>query len=746
MINGTDSEAMDMILSWISDCRSNHEVCRREQPSVRSRKFERIIDVGRIQSEETVQLCHAKDMPHDAAYTTLSHCWGGADILVLKESAHKQFQESISFEDLPQTFKDAVEFTRRLRIQYLWIDSLCIIQDSNEDWLKHAGLMDQIYQGSFCNIAATSAANPHGGLFVERSPVLITPLRTRIKDALSENIDGFYDVGGDFSVDWMNQVSMSPLGKRAWVIQERLLSPRVVHFAKSRLFWECSQLRTCESSTIGGISQSGWRHEKVDFKKWDPFSKDLTITPSVQSLRPSYVWSSLKAMLDPDQVKIDKDLLTQDSKALARATRACYGEEHWTRTHPMLSYWAAIVINYGNAALTRIDDRLIAIAGLAKILSSRTGIRFIVGHWLYQVPRQLLWSSVDLPTSEEHDHYIAPSWSWASRPIGLVSNMRLPPLWEEKGAMDLIKVLDVDIQSTHADDFTTGQLKSATLRVRGRLLPIELDLQKWPEPCSRKDRLVQYWHPSVRDAPKRETFLVPVLFTRWHKKLPAATPNALLLESLSTKGTFRRIGTANLSSLCNLRYTIPHLYQAKLIDHGEFYDDDNDAATDDEANIEKTPVAEEKLRNEEARTLSPREELHEKRMAMIASPKFQDPFQKLLKRVENLPPSQGAAVASRLSRFNRTIDAHTVRPPSNMQKFIIDDDFQEKVRKITREVRAEHGIEGKEEEGVIVQAGEKVVEVPKIAPREVVGEHFWRECLEDDGDAVRYGCFVFDIV
>ena len=229
---------MDIVLSWIADCRDCHPSCQREHTPGESRKFARLIDVGKVQDLPTVRLCPTQDISQDAPYITLSHCWGGAEIPTLKQSTHSQYHEAISLADLPQTFKDAIQLTRRLGIQYLWIDSLGILQDSDEDWLGHAGLMNQIYQGSFCNIAATSSPSPFGGLFVERDPTLLTPFRVLVKGALSENKDGFYDVGGDFSQDWTSQVTMSPLGRRAWVVQERLLAPRVVHFAKSKLFWE----------------------------------------------------------------------------------------------------------------------------------------------------------------------------------------------------------------------------------------------------------------------------------------------------------------------------------------------------------------------------------------------------------------------------------------------------------------------------------------------------------------------------
>lgn len=69
---------------------------------------------------------------------------------------------------LPRTFEDAIAFARKLRIRYLWIDSLCIIQGDTEDWQMECSIMDKVYQNSFCNLAATVSIDSHGGLFFNR--------------------------------------------------------------------------------------------------------------------------------------------------------------------------------------------------------------------------------------------------------------------------------------------------------------------------------------------------------------------------------------------------------------------------------------------------------------------------------------------------------------------------------------------------------------------------------------------------
>lgn len=66
---------------------------------------------------------------------------------------------NIFLSDLPPLFQDAIIITRQLGLRYLWIDSLCIIQDSLRDWETEAAKMASIYQNSYVTISATDASN-----------------------------------------------------------------------------------------------------------------------------------------------------------------------------------------------------------------------------------------------------------------------------------------------------------------------------------------------------------------------------------------------------------------------------------------------------------------------------------------------------------------------------------------------------------------------------------------------------------
>jgi len=96
--------------------------------------------------------------------------WGSAIFLRLTVEPAKDLKAGISIEQLPKTFHEAVSVAKWFSVPYIWIDSLCIMQDSLDDWNCEASLMSLVYQNSLCNIAATGALDSTEGLFFDRDP------------------------------------------------------------------------------------------------------------------------------------------------------------------------------------------------------------------------------------------------------------------------------------------------------------------------------------------------------------------------------------------------------------------------------------------------------------------------------------------------------------------------------------------------------------------------------------------------
>lgn len=955
--NGSDPISIQIIQSWINRCTSSHTYCRGGYIERSGHSFARILDVGSFEDAPQVRLRLAKDLPESIRYTTLSHCWGGSESKIpsLMTSNYDEYCKGIGIAGLPRTFKDAIYLTRRLGIEFLWIDSLCIIQNSRDDWLEQAAIMGDVYHGSYLNVAATRSKDPNGGLFGQRDPFVLTPLRLGISESTAQlkassqhgkrdnrwyalkdtstlmvltpahpleytqkrfdlneflgNSDGkfcphgvnfalsainirlhddnlhaelrtisgewkhdvidlnqltgvrdemrgiwrsfwlegssmlvlkspaadaaddeihvnlnnyvgnedgkftrqgknfetsardisisgrtlsaelqglngewhqdsldvstlvhdleaagkpklednssvaitFYDVGTDCYTQWSSDVTRSPLCNRGWVIQERLLAPRVVHFAQRQLYFECAESRSVEQSPGLEIDcrQPLARNTRLDFKAWDVFSPDLIVAPEPRRLGVNYVWSSVKAMFGRGNVDFRKEDLALDESIFLQALRMCYGEDLWIPTHPLIKYWSAILTTYSSARLTYEEDRLLAIAGLAKILSQRSGIRYVAGLWLEQLPRQLLWkhhsrlNDSDITQSSDETLYIAPSWSPTSCKALLGGRgILLDPVLESKGAMDLIKVIDYDVKGSLAqDDPPFGRVVRGHLRLRGRLLPVSLDLSKWPEGEDRPRHLLQHWAGAAKQPPVGETFLVPVLFSRWNERLSSATANSLLLESTEDAGVFRRIGLARLSSRYPLKDIVPQLYSA----WSSHYEDE-----DDDANSEGEALPEDLIPAQTASTSqpippNPQQELANTRMELIGSSFISGGLEALQKRTtDRLTSSAGPAANA------KTLET-ALKGISHLQAGIraVRSDFSGKPAQ-KMQINAQEIQDSMNREGHNVTVATRNhpwdrKRITTLTPKAAVGEHFYLR-YEDDEDASRYGHFVFDVI
>lgn len=167
---------------------------------------------------------------------------GSVAPLRLEQGNLASFQSGMLLETLPKTFRDAIQITLHLRLRFLWIDSLCIIQDSPEGWLSESGDMGHVYENSLCNIVATAAPDGRGGCFRNRNPFVVQPCEVLVTEPSEVRGEGVkrkqpkaYQLISQKL--WEPGVAETVLGKRAWVTQERQLSPRTIHFGE-QLFWK----------------------------------------------------------------------------------------------------------------------------------------------------------------------------------------------------------------------------------------------------------------------------------------------------------------------------------------------------------------------------------------------------------------------------------------------------------------------------------------------------------------------------
>jgi hypothetical protein len=228
-----------LLRAWLHQCDEFHDCSSAMGAAIPSR----LLYVGPANTD-TLRLC-CSNKNKTLRYVALSHCWG-----MITEAEKRQFcttdeninarQNGFDISELPKTFRDAVRVTQNLDIRYLWIDSLCIIQGNENDWKFEAKRMQDVYSGAYCTIAATSAVDSKAG-FLERS---VCSDYIHIQDTSGKQFYVCTEVD-----DFDNDVENAPLNKRAWVLQERVLSRRTIHFSANQVYFECGDGVWCESFT-----------------------------------------------------------------------------------------------------------------------------------------------------------------------------------------------------------------------------------------------------------------------------------------------------------------------------------------------------------------------------------------------------------------------------------------------------------------------------------------------------------------
>lgn len=175
-------------------------------------------------------------------YFALSHRWGSAPYFCTRPENLSQHKNGICFEELPATFQHAVLVTRALGLQYLWIDSICIIQGPGGDFDKEAERMEDVFSQAYCVLAASSANGQAGGFLKQRQDRLYLAY---------PRVDGVRGTvyACEFVDNFQKDALDSQLNQRGWVLQERALARRTIYFTNTQTYWECGDGVRCETMT-----------------------------------------------------------------------------------------------------------------------------------------------------------------------------------------------------------------------------------------------------------------------------------------------------------------------------------------------------------------------------------------------------------------------------------------------------------------------------------------------------------------
>ncbi|KAI1480890.1 HET-domain-containing protein [Daldinia eschscholtzii] len=442
-------QSLDCIRNWVSSCEKNHKYCG--CPSNTGNFFPaRAIDVQEVghgivflRDRDEVISHYSTGYP---TYWTLSHRWGDpSKVYKLCTNTEHQLRGGISLDTLSPTFRDAALLVHRLGYKYLWIDSLCIFQDSESDWQREASTMVDIYRHSFCNISAISpCVHPSlGGISHCRAdnmrllyPFIINveirvPTGWKPLAESSELCDGPWIVWND-SV-WIDEIERAPLHTRGWVAQERFLSNRILYFTRNQIYWECFGGSLCESDIMLRLVNSG------------------------KGLR--------RASEDYIDRKIDFGY--RAARQMIFIIKARHTE---IPIHPF--FWRTLLSTYSSCTLTKDSDKLVALSGIAKAFKGAKCNVYLAGLWKDSIYYDLLWKTkAGKGSLIRRNTSYAPSWSWASvatRETG--SGFELCFIEWDSIAQPLLRVTDQRIVTEPPGGDNTGILRSAELDIECKLL------------------------------------------------------------------------------------------------------------------------------------------------------------------------------------------------------------------------------------------------------------------------------------
>ncbi|KAH8657388.1 heterokaryon incompatibility protein-domain-containing protein [Tricladium varicosporioides] len=262
----TTEDALPVCKLWLRECATAHTSCC---SSNNTQLPTRLICIA----EDKVYLTLSSSLGK-LKYATLSHCWGKLKLTTLTKETLSSFQVQIPDSALSKTFKDAINITRYLGLNYLWVDSLCIIQDDAQDWKTESSLMSDVYSGSHINIAASGAEDGSVGCFFPRSASKSIFFQANsLPDKEVHN-------GPTYIIHPSNlkqSLIEAPLSSRAWALQERFLPSRTIYFSKNHIFWECHERFACQADPQSTHLRSAFgefllgnqdRKEKLTMKSW----------------------------------------------------------------------------------------------------------------------------------------------------------------------------------------------------------------------------------------------------------------------------------------------------------------------------------------------------------------------------------------------------------------------------------------------------------------------------------------------
>jgi hypothetical protein len=439
---------LPFIESCLEECTTRHKGCRgmtAEKPPSRILDLE-ALRTGSGNHQADVRLIKTSPT-QKVRYATLSHSWGPDGIdFTLTQSQFEAFEKRIPFASLPATHQDAIVLARKLGLRYLWIDSLCIIQDSTSDCQRETAMMGDVYSNAYLTIAAVSSPSSKVP-FLQGQEAAYTAKPVRFYgprlNRITRDVLGFSGLkrtsvarlhsyvtlytrrtlrlaqSADNSASWsapqgISDAVQGPLSKRAWTLQERALASRVIHFTSEGLRFECPTHFKAED---GHVSAPGY-------------------------------------------ISLWRELETGDNNVLLRS-----------KLH---RFWRLMLSDYSQRGITRRSDLLPALSGLAARMQELHCAEYLAGLWRDRLLEDLCWTTQDSKWNKapcvRADETNVPSWSWVS-----IAYPSIYPIINERGEfVPHCEVLRCTTNLTKSQWNRFGEVTSGELVLRGPLRKAKL--------------------------------------------------------------------------------------------------------------------------------------------------------------------------------------------------------------------------------------------------------------------------------
>jgi hypothetical protein len=466
-------EAFFRARKWLEHCVEHDEACT---PPNRDFTPRRLIDVGNWNEPFELFLV---ELQEPAPYACLSYCWGPNTENVLKTTTTnlEAHFKHIRFSYMPPGIQDAVRVCRGLQIHYLWVDSLCLIQNDLEMWLQDASSMDLIYLNSHVTIAAQEPETCNKNFPGKQSfGASLRQHHISVHLATTEgqvHVEGFLRTETEDEFERGGREPYS-LETRGWCFQESLLPNRRLCYNGKEMVWECLCRTICECGhIIRNVQSRPYGREGAMLKRARLNAEPIFSRLQTVSAKPR--WNNLQ------HTEIPK---SDWGSRFAKST--------WHSGLPNLEHdnWRSLISDYSKRLLSRREDKLRAISGLAKVvrdnMRSETGDldEYFAGLWRQEFVYDLAWQVDPSPQSNAsktprryglEPSTGIPTWSWAAVdvPISYRSTQPIKSWKHEPQVRDLCSIVSIKCSREIPDDLTSATVDGCAV-LKGALIPAEL--------------------------------------------------------------------------------------------------------------------------------------------------------------------------------------------------------------------------------------------------------------------------------